>query len=290
LRNQSTAHVHRADVATRRASDWLKVAEAHAPAGFDDTRDALLIHRSGTVLYASALVPMLLGIEQTGPIAGSALMDLFDPTERERVARLLSQVGQGVVLSTARATLPPGPHRKTPLDVIARSARDASPPVDILYVCPNGGPGRASHGDERDMERRDAERLQGESRRVTVLICDDEAKLGVLTAGLLFEFGFAPVTVGNGDEAIKALGRTDLGVDVVLLDVNLSEGPSAKEVLAAMQDRGSHARVILTSGLAEEDVSADLLRHPFVVGYVPKPYGVDQLVQSVRTALAQERP
>jgi DNA-binding NtrC family response regulator len=141
--------------------------------------------------------------------------------------------------------------------------------------------------DGLEMERRDGERLHGESHRVTVLICDDEARLGALTAGLLTEFGFAPVTVGNGDEALTALAKAELGVDVVLLDVNLSEGPSAGDVLVAMQSRGSRARVILTSGLAEEDVNADLLEHPLVVGYVAKPYGVDQLVQSVRTAVAR---
>ncbi|HEX7671275.1 MAG TPA: response regulator, partial [Polyangiaceae bacterium] len=174
--------------------------------------------------------------------------------------------------------------------LIALCARDASPPVDVLYLCSNGAQGRPSEGEQREMERRDGEGEKGGSRPVTVLICDDEARLGALTAGLLSEFGFAPVTVGNGDEAMLELGRTDIGVDVVLLDVNLTEGPSAGEVLAAMQARRSTARVILTSGLAEEDVSRELLGHPLVVGYVAKPYGVEQLVQSVRTAVARRRP
>ena len=52
-----------------------------------------------------------------------------------------------------------------------------------------------------------------------------------------------------------------------------------------MTDRGAAARVILTSGLAEEDVDADLVTHPSVVGYIAKPYGVDQLVQTINRAL-----
>jgi CheY-like chemotaxis protein len=268
----------------------LKVAEAHAPAGFDDTRDGVVIHRSGTVLYVCALVPPLLGLARVvGPVAGSPLLDLFDPAERERVALVLGQAGQVAALP-ARTTLLPAPHRPAPLELIALCARDASPPVDVLYLCSNGAQGHPSEGDQPEMERREGESQKSESRRVTVLICDDEARLGALTAGLLSEFGFLPVTVGNGNEAMLALGRTDPGVDVVLLDVNLTEGPSAGEVLAAMRARGSTARVVLTSGLAEEDVSRELLGHALVVGYVAKPYGVDQLVQSVRMAVARGRP
>ena len=121
--------------------------------------------------------------------------------------------------------------------------------------------------------------------RPTVLICDDEARLGALTAGLLTDYGFSPITVGTGEAALDALDEGDPSVDVVLLDVNLSAGQSARDVLTAMKARGATARVILTSGLAEEDVDQDLVKHPFVVGYVAKPYGVDQLVQSINRAL-----
>jgi CheY-like chemotaxis protein len=283
LRDQSTWHVHRADAAARRAGDWLKVAEAHAPAGFDENRDGILIHRGGTVLYVCSSVSGLLGIERHGSLVGLALLDLFDPAERELVAFAVGQATEDVHEAKARATLLATETRSLDLELTALHAEDALPPLDVLYLCSVGSQ-RGPEG--REMERRNGERVQGDSRRVTVLICDDEARLGALTAGLLSEFGFAPVTVGNGDEALAALAQAEFGVDVVLLDVNLSEGPSAGDVLAAMQKDGSKARVILTSGLAEEDVNADLLRHPLVVGYVAKPYGVDQLVQSVRAAVA----
>lgn len=283
MRDQSTWHVHRADAAARRAGDWLKVAEAHAPAGFDDSRDGILIHRGGTVLYVCSSVSALLGVERKGTLVGAALLDLFDPAERELVAFAVGQATEDARGAKARATLLATGTRSLDLELTAFHAEDASPPLDVLYLCSAGSQlGREG----RDMERRDGERVQGDSRRVTVLICDDEARLGALTAGLLSEYGFASVTVGNGDEALAALAQAEFGVDVVLLDVNLSEGPSAADVLASMQSHGSRARVILSSGLAEEDVNAELMKHPLVVGYVAKPYGVDQLIQSVRTAVA----
>jgi CheY-like chemotaxis protein len=284
LRDQSTWDVHRADAAARRAGDWLKVAEAHAPVGFDESRDGILIHRGGTVLYVCSAVSALLGVERHGSLVGSALLELFDSAERALVAFAVSQATGDVGEAKARATLLATETRRFDLELTAFHAEDASPPLDVLYLCSVG----AQPGPEgREMERRDGEQVQGDSRRVTVLICDDEARLGALTAGLLSEYGFAPVTVGNGDEALVVLAQAEFGVDVVLLDVHLSEGPSAGDVLAAMQRNGSRARVILTSGLAEEDLSVELLKHPSVVGYVAKPYGVDQLIESVRTAVAR---
>jgi CheY-like chemotaxis protein len=215
------------------------------------------------------------------------LLDLFDPAERELVAFAVGQATDDVRETKARAMLLATQTRPLDLELIALHTREASPPLEVLYLCSLGGQPGPFEGGSREMERRDGERAQSDSRRVTVLICDDEARLGVLTAGLLSEFGFAPVTVGNGDEALLALAEAEFGVDVVLLDVNLSEGPSAGAILAAMHEKGSRARVILTSGLAEEDVNADLLKHPLVVGYVAKPYGVDQLIQSVRAAVAR---
>lgn len=290
MRDQSTAHAHRAGVAARRTSDWLEVAEAHAPAGFNPNQDGVLIHRGGTVLYVGAAVSRLLGLGAHSPVVGSALLELFDPLERHLVAVVVGQAARRVTQPAARGTLLPTATRSGALEITALHADDASPPVDVMYLCSRGSPMAPSGEEGPEMERQDGERVQpAESRRVTVLICDDEARLGALTAGLLSEFGFAPVAVGNGDEALTTLAREGLGVDVVLLDVNLSEGPSAAEVLARMQSRGSRARVILTSGLAEEDIDAELLDHPLVVGYVAKPYGVDQLVQSVRTAVARVR-
>lgn len=123
------------------------------------------------------------------------------------------------------------------------------------------------------------------SRRPTVLICDDESRLGALTAGLLSEYGFRSVTVGTAEDALKELQEGDVVVDVLLLDVNLSQGSSARDVLRQMGSVGSQARVILTSGLAEEDVDPELISHPSVVAYVAKPYAVEHLVQSIRKAL-----
>jgi two-component system, cell cycle sensor histidine kinase and response regulator CckA len=125
----------------------------------------------------------------------------------------------------------------------------------------------------------------------TVLVCDDEARLAMLTAGLLDQYGYGAVTVSSCEEAIAVLDRKEPRCDVVLLDVNLPDG-SASAVLDQMRARGYAQPVILTSGYAAEDVPRELMTDARVAGYLAKPYSVDRLVETVRLALdgAPARP
>src|SRR5690606_8860830 len=118
------------------------------------------------------------------------------------------------------------------------------------------GPGAISRG-ERMATARD-ERW--------VLICDDEVRLGKLTAGLLTQSGYMAKTVSDGQQALRTL-ETDSGCGALLLDVNLP-GLSARELLARMRASGLHQPVILTSGYPEEDVAPELMRDPMVKAYL----------------------
>jgi CheY-like chemotaxis protein len=117
-----------------------------------------------------------------------------------------------------------------------------------------------------------------------ILICDDEARLASLTAGLLEDYGYQLATVQAGEEALEVVRAGSPPVGVLLLDVNLSTGMAAEEVLAAMGRERVHPRVVLTSGLAQEDVPEALLADPLVTAYLPKPYSVEDLLEAVRRA------
>ena len=120
----------------------------------------------------------------------------------------------------------------------------------------------------------------------TVLVCDDESRLAMLTAGLLDQYGYGAVTVATGAEALEQL---HIGhCDVILLDMNLPDG-SADQVIAQMNERGLGVPVILTSGYAEEDVDPKLLSDRLVASYLPKPYSVDRLVQAIQGAIGGVR-
>ncbi len=274
-------------MSSRRADGLLELAKQLAPAGFDWARDGFCIHCGGTVLYLGAQLPRLLGRRSADGAVGTKVAELFSVWDRSRVEAALGKAPadrETLPVSVALAGLA-GDSRAGMLTM--RHGVDASPPVDVLYVCTQGRVVSSDGESGATASSREGEHPGTEKPRPIVLICDDEARLGALTAGLLEEYGFVPVTVGTGDEALRVLALHDPPIDVLLLDVNLSAGRSARDVLEAMRDRGEDAKVILTSGLAEEDVDADLLTHPWVVGYVAKPYGVEELIDSISGALAQ---
>lgn len=126
------------------------------------------------------------------------------------------------------------------------------------------------------------------SRGETVLICDDESRLANLTAGLLEEFGYGAAAVAQGGEALEWLVRHEGQTRVLLLDVNLTSGMSAPELLSRLVKARVKIPVILTSGLAVEDVPEDLRRHELVSSYLAKPYTVEELTRAISLALEGE--
>lgn len=123
-----------------------------------------------------------------------------------------------------------------------------------------------------------------ERDRLPILICDDEARLVSLTAGLLREFGFEVLTARTGAEALGVVATNP--VDVIVLDVNLP-GEDASDIVARIHDV-SGAKVILSSGYTEEDIEPALLNAPIVKKFLSKPYTVDVLVRAI-DAVRQEQ-
>ena len=116
-----------------------------------------------------------------------------------------------------------------------------------------------------------------------VLVCDDEWRVGELTAALLRQFGFGAVSVADGDGALAA-AVIEPGFDVLILDLNLN-GTSSAEVIRRVSDLGRGVRIVLTSGYCPEDVPEALMAEPSVVGYLAKPYPVERLLTTVSDAL-----
>jgi CheY-like chemotaxis protein len=118
-----------------------------------------------------------------------------------------------------------------------------------------------------------------------VLVCDDETRLGDLTAGLLQECGFRAGFVPNAVLAMQYLDQHQ-DTSVLLLDVNLSGSQSTFELLTELAQRPKRPRVVLTSGSARQDIRAELTHHPLVVGYLEKPYAEEELTSTISDAVS----
>lgn len=123
------------------------------------------------------------------------------------------------------------------------------------------------------------------ARNARVLVCDDETRLGDLTAGLLQECGFRAGFVPNAVLAMQYLEQHQ-DTSVLLLDVNLSGSQSTFELLTELARRPQHPRVVLTSGSARQDIRAELTHHPLVVGYLEKPYAEEELTSTIVDAVS----
>lgn len=123
------------------------------------------------------------------------------------------------------------------------------------------------------------------ARNARVLVCDDETRLGDLTAGLLQECGFRAGFVPNAVQAMQYLEQHQ-DTSVLLLDVNLSGSQSTFELLTELARRPKHPRVVLTSGSARQDIRTELTHHPLVVGYLEKPYAEEELTSTIAEAVS----
>ncbi len=116
----------------------------------------------------------------------------------------------------------------------------------------------------------------------TVLVVDDEKLIRELAARILSRAGFVVVSVANGKEALDLLAAPNT-VDVVLLDLTMPE-LSGEATLLRIHERWPQLPVVLSSGYSADSSSTTLTL--LAAGFIQKPYFPEDLVQSLREAIA----
>jgi two-component system, OmpR family, KDP operon response regulator KdpE len=116
--------------------------------------------------------------------------------------------------------------------------------------------------------------------RPSILVVDDEPPIRRLLRTGLASQGFDVVDVADGQEALQALaGKHDL----IILDLGLPD-MKGLDVLRTIRSRGNQTPVVILSSRDDENGKVEA----FDVGaddYVTKPFGMNELVARVRTAL-----
>lgn len=114
-----------------------------------------------------------------------------------------------------------------------------------------------------------------------ILVVDDDGPILILMGSVLREFGFHPVSAGNGQQAIaEAKVATP---DLILLDRNMP-GMSGDEVLRAMRAEPALAKtpILILSG---EPIEPNEITQLGADGAVLKPFDVQELVATIRKHL-----
>jgi PAS domain S-box-containing protein len=118
--------------------------------------------------------------------------------------------------------------------------------------------------------------------RGTVLVVDDEEAVRTVARTVLEHRGFTVLTANDGREAIKVYRAHGDAIDVVLLDLMMPH-LSGEEVFRELFNLNANARVILSSGYDEQDVTARFAGMG-LAGFIQKPYRPAALIEAVTRA------
>ena len=120
-----------------------------------------------------------------------------------------------------------------------------------------------------------------------VLIVEDEGAIRDIAAELLTEVGYEVVTASSGSEAAYLLKRPE-GVHLLLTDMKLRGWIDGATVAELARLRNPRMPIVVMSGLTGGLVDRlDELTPP--VGFLPKPFSLEQLVLALRLAIEDSR-
>ena len=146
-------------------------------------------------------------------------------------------------------------------------------PADCVIVAPP--PGQA-------VTSRPGARL---ARRV--LVMDDEEMICKVANRFLAKEGYLVDIAHEGKEAIVSYRQAmehGRPFDLVIMDLTIPGGMGGREAIKRLLELDPKARVIVSSGYAEDPVLANYRQHGFC-GIAPKPYTRESLIEVVRLAL-----
>jgi DNA-binding response OmpR family regulator len=134
---------------------------------------------------------------------------------------------------------------------------------------------RTSHRRFEEGQMPDATPCSAATRRV--LIVDDDPQLCEFVAMALAEQGYEPVTAADGIQALALAGQTPPAL--LIIDIGMP-GLAGEELAAKVSERcAAPVPCIIMSGSVLTQTEHG---HGAVVGYLPKPFELDDLFRMVR--------
>jgi PAS domain S-box-containing protein len=123
--------------------------------------------------------------------------------------------------------------------------------------------------------------------QATILLVEDDPGVARLEQLRLERAGFAIVTATTAEEGLHQIGNG--GIDLIILDQQLSSGTTGLEFFCQVKDQGHNVPAILVTGLYEENLLVEALRAG-VRDFVPKtPNFLNHLEPIVTRVLDQVR-
>jgi len=131
---------------------------------------------------------------------------------------------------------------------------------------------------------RDRKPARGKGR---VLLMDDEEMVRRTVGRMLERLGYEVDSVADGREALQAYRislETGSLYDIVVMDLTVPGGMGGREAVAELQKVDPKARVVVSSGYANDPVVAQYADYGFC-GRIPKPVSIKELADAMQKAM-----
>ncbi|MFO7709835.1 MAG: response regulator [Desulfobacterales bacterium] len=122
-----------------------------------------------------------------------------------------------------------------------------------------------------------------DNRSVCILLVDDEEVVLDVGMMMLERMGYQVLGARNSSEAVEAYRANKDGIDLVLLDYNLS-GESGADTFKKIRAIDPNAKVVLSTGSSENQEILDIM-HLGCRGMIQKPFGLKLLAEKIDLAL-----
>jgi len=119
------------------------------------------------------------------------------------------------------------------------------------------------------------------------MVVDDEEDIRTTLKSVLQGNGFKVITAVNGDDCLVKLKKTKRKKpDLILMDI-MMPGTPVKEVVAQIKDiKIAYCSVVRMSEAEKEE----LLKSKNIVGFIQKPFNIEELVSKVKELTLESRP
>lgn len=114
------------------------------------------------------------------------------------------------------------------------------------------------------------------SKKLTILIMDDEKMVRDVSAAMLTKLGHDYVMAADGDEAVKIFKQGQVPIDLVVMDLTIPGGMGGKDAVQKILAIDPKAKVIVSSGYSNDPIMAKFKDYGFCAAIV-KPYRLDDL-------------
>jgi len=143
----------------------------------------------------------------------------------------------------------------------------------------------AEQPDKAERPEREEVFARGSGR---ILLVDDEELIRDIGRDILNHLGYEVVTAADGEQAVEYYKEHADEIDLVIIDMIMPR-MDGRKCFRKLKEINPNVKAVLSTGYAVDALAQELLEEG-MMGYVQKPYRIEQLAETVARAIAGKPP